>query len=536
MKRSLYCIAAVLISGLILLGCGQPETPATGTAPVASPAAPEMAMPAPVPAIERPAPAEPGAVLATVQDTDITEADVQKVLNSFMAQMGGQVPPDQLAEVLPRIRERILEELIMRHIMLAAVAREGVTLSDSEFAEIKAELADELPPGMSFDDYLTASGITESEIREQMTVRKMVISRADAVEPPTDEEVRAFYEENKEGFAQDASVTASHILLRLERTDGDDVKEAKRERLASIRQQLLEGADFAEMAREHSDCPSASGGGDLGPFGRGQMVSEFEDAAFSQPVGSVGQIVETQFGYHLIKVTEKTEPKTPEFEEVRERIQDLLYSQKQQEVVGEFVEGLRAGATVTRYDAVPSEDMLFQLDIEDDTLPLEAVVAIEEAAEEVEEAPGLLEKADEALTGITESVSEQIDAVEEAVAPVIAEVTEAASEILSEAAEAVEQGLSALTAAVPAMFADAEESVEESVEDVADAVESAPVPEEVETIEAETEVPVAEIEAEIEAEIDAAVEGVEDAAAEAEEAIDAAVESIEAEVEERIED
>ena len=391
MKRiASLSLAAASLAALWAGGGATDE--AAPAAPAPAPAA-VSAAPAPAPVPARPAP-EPGALIAKVNGSDVTEGDVQRVLDTFLEQMGPRITPAQLAEAMPRVRERIIEELIMRRLMLDAVAKEGVALSDAEFAEIKSELAAELPPGVSLETYMAETGVSETEMREQMTVRKMIISKAEATEKPTDEEIRAFYDENQEGFAQDSTVTASHILVKTDRGSDDAAKAAKLERLEGLRQQALAGADFAELARAHSDCPSASAGGSLGAFGRGQMVPPFEDAAFSQDVGVVGEIVETQFGYHLILVTEKTEAKVLDFGEVKERIADILYSQKQQDAVRDFVEGLREKASIERFDAPPSEDVLLQLEVEDveedaeellDAAAEDISESIEEAAEEIAE-------------------------------------------------------------------------------------------------------------------------------------------------------
>lgn len=101
-------------------------------------------------------------------------------------------------------------------------------------------------------------------------------------------------------------VSASHILLMYEgseRSTATRSKEAAAQQIAEITTQLDGGADFAELAREHSDCPSAQQGGDLGSFGRGMMVGAFEDAAFGLDAGGVSGVVETPFGYHVIKRT-----------------------------------------------------------------------------------------------------------------------------------------------------------------------------------------------------------------------------------------
>lgn len=468
MIRAAYWLM-ILTVALSLAGCGGAAPAPKAESAVPAESASLEAAPADAGAPE--AAVDPSAVVARVNQTDITESQIQEMLDRFMGQMGGQVPPDQMADLMPRIRERILEELIMRQVMVDAVAREGISLTDEEFAEVKTELAQELPPGTVMEDYMAEAGISEGELREQMTVRKMIIARADAVAQPTPAEIRDFYDQNQEGFAQDASVTASHILIKFGDDDDDAAKTAKRERLASLREELLAGADFAEMARNHSDCPSRSNGGDLGAFGRGQMVPEFEDAAFSQDVDVVGDIVETQFGYHLIKVTGKTEAKTPDFDEVQERIREILYSQRQQEAVREFVDGIREAASIERMGTPPSEEMLLELDAEEEAMEAEeisedvelleeAVAAIEEAAADlnetaeaaVETAEDTVEEAAEALDEAAEDLSETAEATAEA-------ATDAAADVIEEAATAVE------------------ETVEAASEEIVPAVEEAAVPE-----------------------------------------------------------
>ena len=103
-----------------------------------------------------------------------------------------------------------------------------------------------------------------------------------------------------------STVRASHILLMYKgsmRSSNPRSKEDAEKEIASIEEKLRAGGDFAELARAHSDCPSSRSGGDLGPFGRGQMVGPFEEAAFSMDVGTTSGVVETPFGFHLIKRT-----------------------------------------------------------------------------------------------------------------------------------------------------------------------------------------------------------------------------------------
>ena len=434
MKQTAYWMMAAIAVGLLITGCDKSKADAQkkSEAPTATPPSAALGQP-PAAGADMPTlpDADPAEVVAKVNGKDITEGDVQKVMKMFMKQMGGRIPPEQMSTAIPRIRERIVEELIMRNVMLDAVSKEGVSLSDAEFAEVKAELSEELPPGTTIESYMAETGTTEAEMREQMAVRKMIMAKAESLAKPTDEEIQAFYAENKEGFSQGETVTASHILIKVDPTDDDAAKAAKRERLEGLRKQLNEGADFAEVAKANSDCPSASSGGDLGNFGRGQMVPAFEDAAFSQTVGAVGEVVETQFGFHLIKVSEHNTAKTLEFDEVKTRISDILYSQKQQDAVKEYVDGLRSKASIERFGAVPPEETQIQLDVDEEEVVEEApaadeTVAVEEVA--VEQAPEVAEEV---------AVAVEVPVAEEAAAPVAVE--EVKEEVVApEAAPAAE--------------------------------------------------------------------------------------------------
>ncbi|GEM_PF-211460 len=428
-KQTVFTVMAALALCWALSGCGgsAPETTPTAdqtdqAIPSVDPAATVEQEDAPateeiVLEVEEDAEAAPSTVLAIVNGKELTDADLEETLTMFMKQMGSRVPPEQMQQALPQIRERIMEELIMRQIMMDEVAKQGISLSDDEFAEIQAELTQELPPDTTIEDYMKETGTTEAEMREQMAVRKMIIGQAESLAKPTDEEIKSFYDENKDGFSQGDSVTASHILIKVDPSDTDEAKAAKKARIEALRAEVVAGADFAKLATENSDCPSSSSGGDLGSFGRGQMVPEFEDAAFSQPVGSVGEVVETQFGYHLIKVGERTASETLGFEEVKDRIRDMLYSQAQQDAVREYVDGLREQADIKRLDSPPADASMLELKVED------------EIAEEVaiEEAPKAVEESIEAAAPAAESVVTETAVVVEKAPKAVEESMEAAA-------------------------------------------------------------------------------------------------------------
>jgi peptidyl-prolyl cis-trans isomerase C len=164
---------------------------------------------------------------------------------------------------------------------------------------------------------------------------------------PTEKEVDDFYKKNPEQFKMPERVRARHILIALLPGDDDKAKAAKAAKAKDLRAQLAAGADFAELAKKHSDCPSKEAGGDLGEFGRGQMIKPFEDAAFSQKKDEIGPVVETTFGYHIIQVLgRQAAGMVPLDRELKEKISGHLTSLSQRKAVEKLAKDLRAKAKI----------------------------------------------------------------------------------------------------------------------------------------------------------------------------------------------
>lgn len=236
-------------------------------------------------------------VLAVVAGNEITEADLDAFLEN--------VPQEQrMYASHPQFRAQFLEQLITLH----------------AFAALGAEMKLE-----ETEDY---KKIVESAKRDILAQMAMTESMKDV--QVTDEEAKAFYDANPKQFEKGATVSAKHILVAEEA--------AASEILAAI--QSGEKA-FEDAARESSTCPSGAQGGDLGEFSRGQMVKEFEDAAFDAEIGQIVGPVKTQFGYHLIKVEKKNDAAQTPFEEVAAQIKQNLMNQKRNERYSEKVAELK---------------------------------------------------------------------------------------------------------------------------------------------------------------------------------------------------
>ena len=162
---------------------------------------------------------------------------------------------------------------------------------------------------------------TEMKRVEENVLKQYVINKILTSVKLTEEEKKAFYEAQKQSFSKPETASAKHILV--------DSEEKANDILGKINAGEV---SFEDAAKEHSTCPSKDAGGDLGTFGRGQMVPEFENAVFNMNNGEVSGPVKTQFGYHLIKLENKNESSIPEYDEVAEEVGKTLLFQKQGEV------------------------------------------------------------------------------------------------------------------------------------------------------------------------------------------------------------
>ena len=224
-------------------------------------------------------------VLAVVAGKELTEAQFEAYLKS--------VPREQqMYAQNPQYREQYKEQFIDLY-LFAQLGKDEKMDETDEFKEIMEGARRDILAQLSMRDMLKDITVTE-------------------------EEQKAFYEEKKAQFGKGATVSAKHIL-----TDSE-------EKCQTILKNIEAGEKtFEDAAREFSTCPSGAKGGDLGEFGKGQMVKEFEDAAFDAEIGKVVGPVKTQFGYHLIKVEEKKDAAEASFDEVKEQIKSQLKQQKQ---------------------------------------------------------------------------------------------------------------------------------------------------------------------------------------------------------------
>ncbi len=291
-------------------------------------------------------------VVATVDGTKIMLSEVQEMARTRFGMQLQAMPEEQRAMMMQQAQQMVLGDMISRTLLMNAAAEKKITASDEEVTERLEDLKKRLPPGVALEDYVKSAGMTvekiTSQIKEDVKVGKLLDEVTDSVAKPSDEEVKSFFDENEDQFKQGESVQASHILISTKGISDEAEVAKKKEMIEGLKKEIDggEGKSFEELAKEHSACPSGKSGGDLGPFTRGQMVPEFDAAAFTQKVGEVSDPVKTQFGYHLIKVTNKTEAKAPNFDEIKDQLAERLEAQAKGKAVDTFIAGLRDSAKI----------------------------------------------------------------------------------------------------------------------------------------------------------------------------------------------
>ncbi len=280
---------------------------------------------------------------------DEFEREISRIKNQVSAQ-GGEIGESEMAE----IKKQVMENLIGMELLYQNSIEKGVTADqasiDDEWAKITSRYPDKNELKKALDDLKVTEEIIKAQIKKGLTVNKFIEQNFVEKTVIPGSEAKAYYDNNAERFNKPESVRASHILIKVDPKADETKKKAARAEIEKIQARLKAGEDFAAIAKETSqDTGSGARGGDLGLFTRGQMVKPFEDAAFALAQGDVSGIVETEFGYHLIKVTEKQAAGKYSFDEVKANLTRYLKETKVKKDLSDFVKGLRDKAKIETF-------------------------------------------------------------------------------------------------------------------------------------------------------------------------------------------
>ena len=247
-------------------------------------------------------------VVAKIGDRKITISEFNKMLGYLDSEK------QKIIEKNPQLKENVLQQYIQGIVISKLAKKKGFDKNP----ELKEQLE------------LLKDNIIAIEYLKKEVTNKVEVS---------EEDVKAYYESHKDEFKTPEMVRSRHILIKTDPSASDNDKKKAKEKAEEILKKIKAGEDFAKLASDVSDdTGSKPKGGELGFFPKGRMVKSFEDAAFSLKPGEVSGIVETQFGYHIIKVEEKKEPGMEPFDTAKEKIKQKLLQERTKTKVTEFIE------------------------------------------------------------------------------------------------------------------------------------------------------------------------------------------------------
>ena len=314
----------------------QPAAEATATQPGAAAAA----------AI-KPVPEKLPDVIARVNGEKVTRKELEDYVRNIEGQAGGPIP----AEQRDRIYRDIIERLVGYKLLEQEATARKVAVSDADVNARIDQVKKQFPSEDMFMQTLIDRKLTldqmKADARKDLAIGRLIdtaIADKDALKPS---QVDDFYKSNPDQFKQPERVHASHILISVPEGADAAAKAQAKAKAQQVLKDVKAGKDFAALAKQHSqDSGSAQNGGDLGFFQPGQMVGPFNDAAFSLKPGTTSGLVETQFGYHIIRVIEKQPERTVPLEEVRPKIEQYLQDRNKESETVAFVKSLRAKGKV----------------------------------------------------------------------------------------------------------------------------------------------------------------------------------------------
>jgi len=290
--------------------------------------------------------------IAIVNGSVITGEEFNRELNQVkqrFSQQGVEISSPQLED----IRNEILDNLINLELLFQESQNNGIKVEkeaiDSQITSLKQKFSND----NEFEKLLSELKLSERalklQIKKRIAIQELIKTQIVQKIKITDEESKVFYDTYPDLFKQSERIKASHILIKVE-PDADEIKKAEaKQKIKKIQQELNKDKDFAALAEEFSEGPSKTNGGDLGHFQRGQMVKPFEDAAFALKPEEISDIVETQFGYHLIKVVDKQPEKTISYEDVKNDLAQHLKQEKTKQEVNEYIQKLREKSKIEKF-------------------------------------------------------------------------------------------------------------------------------------------------------------------------------------------
>jgi parvulin-like peptidyl-prolyl isomerase len=273
-----------------------------------------------------------------VEDSEV-QLEVQRLRPSYEQAFAEQDPAAREAQLREWSKENVIERVLLRQEAKAHGA--AVPAADVEAAFTRLKERYEKPEDLYKDFHAVTDDSIKAMIELQMKVERRINTVYAGVAEPSEGEIRAYYEQNKERYVTGEQIRIAHIVKYVNwQTD----EGAALDLVTQAHREITGGAPFEAVAAKYTDCPDH--GGDLGYVVRGQLVEEFEDVVFHLDVGQVSDVFRTRFGFHIAKLYDRQPPAIPPLRAIRGQIADEVKEQKREKALGDFLDALRSRATV----------------------------------------------------------------------------------------------------------------------------------------------------------------------------------------------
>ena len=289
-------------------------------------------------------------VIAKINGQPIYEDQLSGDVNKSLKKWKKYGMRQQTPELTYRLQTKSLNKVIDDELVIQAAQKIKVTDLDKKVDQKISEMKKRYGTDKQFEDHLQKRNLTKQKLRENLTkqvyVDEYLIQKGISDPDIPEAQIREFYDSSPENYARKETIKVSHILIKVDESAGPEEKEKAYLKIEEIRKEIIGGKDFAEMAKEHSQCNSAAGGGSLRYIERGYMPKEFDEVAFAIEKNTVSKIVETKFGYHIILVTDKMPGGIAPYEEVRDFIKKYLQKDESKKKLAEHIALLKEKATI----------------------------------------------------------------------------------------------------------------------------------------------------------------------------------------------
>lgn len=289
---------------------------------------------------------------ASVNGKKIAFAEFEREFEFYKQRLGAQgaALPEQYEA---QVKAEVLDDMIDRELISQQSLKQGIKIAQEEIDKEIDEIRQRYSDPQQFENVLAQMRLSETELRSQIAeraaIRAYVNQEIGSKITVSDADTKNFFDTHPELFQRPEEVRARHILIKVAADADEKTRAAAHAKIQALKKRADGGEDFSQLAKDNSEDSSADEGGDLGFFPRGRMVEPFETAAFGLQKDQVSDVVETQFGYHLIQVTDRHEARALAYDDVKTRINANLRNEKVGEQLKSHLETLRKDAKIEKF-------------------------------------------------------------------------------------------------------------------------------------------------------------------------------------------